>query len=136
MQSEYRLQQDYPGSVIHCSSNRAWDIVPELRSPHFAVVIGTKEQYLSGIFSSTVGPNTTLLILVEGGREGTFRNIGYTWADDKRLDPAKSHDWRITNCSPWYLTSFKVTAEKGMFPLASFESRHYDRRRWTVCRLV
>lgn len=82
MQSEYRLQRDYPGSVIHCSSNRAWDILPELRSPHFAVVIGTKEQYLSGIFSSTVGPNTTLLILVEGGREGTFRNIGYTWADE------------------------------------------------------
>ncbi|KAK3172114.1 hypothetical protein OEA41_004199 [Lepraria neglecta] len=80
--SEYRLQRDHPGSVIHCSSNRAWDILPELRSPHFVVVIGTKEQYLSGIFSSMVDPNTTLLMLVEEGREGTFRNVGYAWADE------------------------------------------------------
>ena len=80
---EDSMQRDHPDVITRCADDKAWSIfAPSMDSTHYAVVIGHREQYLSGIFSAAVFPDSTLLMILERGEQGTFRNIGYAWADE------------------------------------------------------
>ena len=59
-----------------------WEAHPSLDKSPYAIVTGTKERYLSGIFGWYIDPNTTLLMLVKELEPGRFQNVGYVWADE------------------------------------------------------
>ena len=80
---DYSLQRDHPDTIVELASKRAWKILSELKESPYAIVVGSKERYLSGIFSSIVDLDTTLLMLVEESevKPKRYRNLGYAWAD-------------------------------------------------------
>ena len=80
---KYTLQKDHLNIIIQCSNSSAWILSPRTETSSYAVVIGHKEQYSSGIFSKFVFPNSTLLMIVECSDGESYRNIGYAWANEE-----------------------------------------------------
>lgn len=102
----YEIQGDSPDTLIECASKRAWTITAEVEenSSH-AVVIGRKERYSSGIFSSIVDPNATLLMLVEEGHGSVYRNIGYAWGDGDIARAWIELDFKVGGPASPYVTA-------------------------------
>ncbi|KAK4692569.1 hypothetical protein P7C71_g4664, partial [Lecanoromycetidae sp. Uapishka_2] len=93
---EYEVQGNTPDTFIECFSKRAWNVMAaSFESSTHALVIGRKERYSSGIFSSIVNPNTTLLMLVEQGAASAYRNIGYAWGDKDIASEWKERDFKV-----------------------------------------
>ena len=90
------MQRNHPDIITCCSDARSWRIAPSMDSRHSAVVIGHRAQYLSGIFSAAVFPDSSLLMILERGEaRGTFRNVGYAWADENIGDEWPSREFRF-----------------------------------------
>ena len=81
-------RRDHPGLVVQCSGDSVWKFVVTAMQqhdppPYFAIVIGRKQWYLSGIFSAFFDNYSTLLMIVSKHKDAlAWRNVGYAWADE------------------------------------------------------
>ena len=65
-----------------------WEVLAGRSGSQFAVQIGTKENYTSGIFGTMIDPNKYALMLIERNGLGKFSTVGYAFVDEDLMNSA------------------------------------------------
>lgn len=88
-----RSEREWSNTTFESVTLGEWEIVPDGEGTHYALQIGVKEQYTSGIFGMMSDPFKYALMLVKEHEPGKFSVDGYAFVEEDTMKASGGDLW-------------------------------------------